>query len=665
MGFYADDGTISAPNLATFHDNDSHPNSSLYAGGDGTLSIPKLLTPVGVNINLNAASHPEQFTSLVGTGSFQVNGGTVVMSNLNSIAGLTYILANNGAQLTFPNVTTYTGMAGTTVTWQASQNGSVLSFPNLTTITGSSTPNAYLDLVTQYGTPMLNLPALTTITKADDGDGYNNSGVQFSADDGVISAPNLVTFHDNDSHPNSSLYAGNDGTLSIPKLLVPVGININLNAASHPEQFTSLAGTTSFQLNEGTVVMSNLNSIAGLTYILANNGAQLTFPNVTTYAGLAGTTVTWQASQNGSVLSFPNLTTITASATPNAYLDLVTQYGTPTLSLPALTTITKADDGDGYNNSGVQFAADDGTISAPNLATFHDNDSHPNSSLYAGGDGTLSAPKLLVPVGVNSINLNAASHPEQFTSLVGTSSFQLNGGAVVMSNLNTIAGLTYILANNGARLTFPNVTSYAGLAGTSVTWQASQNGSVLSFPNLTTITASATPNAYLNLVTQYGTPTLSLPALTTITKADDGDQYADSGVGFYADDGVISAPNLATFQDNDSHPRSSLNESGDGTMILTNLALSGIRGVTLNGLTLPATIQSIPTVSTVKMGGNITLTVQTLTGHAYQLQETGSLTSGTWQNVGTAQSGTGSTVNFTTSTQGVTQFYRIVISPWP
>ena len=612
--FYAYDyGTISAPNLSTFNDNDSHPNSGLTAANNGVLSLPKLLAPYGVNnINLNAQSNPQQFTSLVGTSSFQINAGTVVMSNLTSIAGLTSILANSGASLTFPNVTSYAGLAGQSVTWQAQEAGSTLSFPNLTTITASATPNAYLNFQVRYDNngvgATVSLPVLTTITKADDGDQYNDSGVEFYAyDSGVISAPKLSSFQDNDSHPNSGLTAANNGVLSLPKLLAPYGVNnINLNAQSNPQQFTSLVGTSSFQINAGTVVMSNLTSIAGLTSILANSGASLTFPNVTSYAGLAGQSVTWQAQEAGSTLSFPNLTTITASATPNAYLNFQVRYDNngvgATVSLPVLTTITKADDGDQYNDSGVEFYAyDSGVISAPKLSSFQDNDSHPNSGLTAANNGVLSLPKLLAPYGVNNINLNAQSNPQQFTSLVGTSSFQINAGTVVMSNLTSIAGLTSILANSGASLTFPNVTSYAGLAGQSVTWQAQEAGSTLSFPNLTTITASATPNAYLYLVVQYGSggPTISLPALTTITKADDGDGYNDSGVQFYAYDGVISAPNLSTFKDNDSHPNSSLNVSGTGTMFLGSLAQSGVRGVTLNGVTLPATITTAPVASSV------------------------------------------------------------------
>ena len=611
---YANNGMISAPLLSKFSDNDSHPNSTLHADNVGVLALPKLLAPVGVaNIYLNPQSNPQQFTSLVGTSSFEVqNGGTVAMSNLTSIVGINNITADYGTTLSFPNVTSYTVPAGASVTWtaQASDGRSTtLSFPNLTSIAGPTTPNTYLTLVAQYNNAAtLSLPVLTTITKADDGDQYADSGVELHVNDGTISAPKLTTFQDNDSHPNSSLRADNVGVLALPKLLAPVGVaNIYLNPQSNPQQFTSLVGTSSFEVqNGGTVAMTNLASITGFSSITADYGTVLSFPNVTSYTVPAGASVAWtaQASDGRSTtLSFPNLTSIAGPTTPNTYFNLVAQYNNAaTLSLPVLTTITKADDGDQYADSGVEFYAHSGgMISVPNLSTFSDNDNHPNSGLEADGTGVLAAPKLLAPKGMNVINLNALSNPQQFTSLVGTSSFEVNEGTVVMSSLASIAGFSSITVDNGAQLSFPNVTSYTSPANVNVQWLSQHSGSALSFPNLTTITGPATPNTYLNLIAQYdGGATISLPALTTITKADDGDSYADSGVEFYAyPGGVIWAPNLATFKDNDSHPNSSLNVSGTGTMFLPSLAQSGIRGVTLNGVTLPATITSAPVASSV------------------------------------------------------------------
>jgi hypothetical protein len=379
----------------------------------------------------------------------------------------------------------------------------------------------------------------------------------------------------------------------------PADTNFTLNVTgnwSFNGPFTLTSGKQFAVSAGGTVTVAGTTNLNGAN-LLVESGGHLSFPNVTSYSVPAGSSVDWIAQRNGSALSFPNLTAITGPTTPNTYLDLIVRYDNnpgATLSLPALTAITKASDGDPYHDSGVRFTADgSGMISAPNLTTFHDNDSYPNSSLYAYNSGVLTLPALLTPKGVN-ISLNALSHPEQFTSLVGTRSFTVNGGTVVMSNLDSILGFSSIVAENGGHLSFPNVTSYSVPAGLSVDWIAQRNGSVLMFPNLTAITGPTTPNTYLDLIVRYDSnpgAVISLPALTSITKADDGDIYANSGVRLYAYSGsVLSAPFLSTFDDNDSHPNSSLNAEAGGTMNLYSLALSGIRGVTLNGVTLPPTV---------------------------------------------------------------------------
>jgi hypothetical protein len=527
------------------------------------------------------------------------NGGFVTVAGTTNLNG-SNLLVDSGATLSFAGLTSYAVPAGTSAQWLAVHGGAILSFPNLTTITGPATPGNYLDLQSAgyNGVSTLSLPALTAITKATDGDGGHNSGVRLSADQGgVISAPNLTTFHDNDSHPNSSLEASSGGVLSLPQLLAPKGVNINLNDLSHPEQFTSLVGTRSFQINAGAVVLDNLDSITGFSYIGVDGGAHVSFPNVMSYAVPAGMSVLWQVLHTDAILSFPNLTAITGPMTPGTYLDLQSAgyNGLSTLSLPVLTTITKEDDGDGGYNSGVRLNAyQGGLISAPNLSVFQDKDSHPNSSLEASVGGVLSLAKLLAPKGVN-VNLNDLSHPEQFTSLVGTRSFQINAGTVVLSKLDSITGFSFIGVDGGARVSFPNVTSYGVPAGMSVLWQVLHTDAILSFPNLTTITGPMTPGTYLDLQSAgyNGLSTLSLPVLTTITKEDDGDGGYNSGVRLSADyGGVISAPYLSVFYDNDSHPNSSLNASNGGTMILYSLALSGIRGVTLNGVTLPASLSN-------------------------------------------------------------------------
>ena len=596
------------------------PADSTITVSQVTVNAP-FAAPTDTNLILNITGHwifNGPFT-LANDRQFAVsgNGGSVTVTGTTKLNGAN-LLVDNGATLSFAGLTDYAAPAGMNVQWLALHGGALLTFPSLRTISGPTTPGNYLDLQSAgyNGISTLSLPALTTITKGDDGDTGYNSGVRLNASyGGVISAPDLSVFQDNDSHPNSSLEASVGGMVSLAKLLAPKGVNINLNDLSHPEQFTSLVGTRSFQINAGTVVVSNLNSITEFSYIGIDGGAKVTFPNVTSYAVPAGMSVQWLALHAEALLSFPNLATITGPATPGTYLDLQSAgyNGVSTLSLPALTTITKGDDGDTGHNSGVRLNASyGGVISAPNLSAFRDNDNHPNSSLEASVNGVLSLPQLLAPKGVN-INLNDLSHPEQFTSLVGARSFQINAGTVVLDKLDSITGFSFIGVDGGAQVSFPNVTSYAVPAGMSVQWLALHSGALLSFTNLTTIVGPTTPGTYLDLQSAgyNGISTLSLPVLTTITKEDDGDGGQNSGVRLSADyGGVIFAPYLSIFYDNDSHPNSSLNASNGGTMALSSLALSGIRGVTLNGVTLPATIPApkainLSTRMLVQTGNNV------------------------------------------------------------
>lgn len=125
------------------------------------------------------------------------------------------------------------------------------------------------------------------------------------------------------------------------------------------------------------------------------------------------------------------------------------------------------------------------------------------------------------------------------------------------------------------------------------------------------------------------------------------------------------------------------NITNNGTMKLAGAATLATTGTfTNNGVldfingsfTLPVNFVNNGTVldsSTVKVqessvsGSDFNLTIQSYSGHAYQLQHRATLTSGTWTNVGPPQSGTGSPIEFTDSggAAGPSGFYRVEVSP--
>ncbi|WP_367871727.1 hypothetical protein [Luteolibacter sp. Populi] len=464
-------------------------------------------------------------------------------------------------------------------------------FPNLGSITGSASPGYYLTLSGNYGTAVMSLPALTTITKPADGDIYRNSSINLAVGGGAtISAPLLSTFKDNDPNPDSSLGASGTALLDLPLLTALTGVDVNLNAASHPERLVSLSPGSALQINSGTLTMGNLVSFGELRAVTVENGAVVTFPNVTSYVQPANRNVNWNVFHNGSRMIFPNLASITGSASPGYYLTLSGNYGTAVMSLPALTTITKPADGDIYRNSSINLAVGGGaTISAPLLSTFKDNDPNPDSSLGASGTAVLDLPLLTALTGVD-VNLNAASHPERLVSLSPGSALQINSGTLTMGNLVSFGELRAVTVENGAVVTFPNVTSYVQPANRNVNWNVFHNGSQLIFPNLGSITGSASPGYYLTLSGNYGTAVMSLPVLTTITKPADGDIYRNSSINLVAGGGAtIFAPLLGSFRDNDPNPGSSISASGGGQVQVNQLVdLVGVAMDFGSAFTIPA-----------------------------------------------------------------------------
>ncbi len=648
-------GQINAPLLNTFRDlntvalSGSSPASNLVAYSSGVLSLPELLAPVGIQINVNALSHPDQFTSLVGTYSLELNDGTAAMQ-VNDISGLTNIQANgNNVKLLFPNVQSYTAPNDTTAHWEATDSAE-LDFPSLTSITGAQRTQQYSTAelgIRADNSGVINFTSLTTISQpaATMTTGNGNNQIDLDADNsGQINAPLLNTFQDlntvalSGSSPASNLLAYSSGVLMLPKLLAPVGIQININALSHPEQFTSLAGTYSFQLSDGVVSMA-LNDITGLTFIYVQGAnTKLTFPNVTNFTAPNDTSIQWHVEYNGE-LDFPALTTITGPLRTQAYnsnsLNLRAD-DSGVMNLPVLTTITEpaATVSTANANNSVNLDADNlGQINAPLLNTFDDfgvvNQSGvgPASSLTAYNSGVLSIPELLAPVGIQ-IALNDLSHPDQFTSLVGTTSFQVNGGTVAL-HVHDISGLASIyVQGNNSKLSFPNVTNFTVPNDTNIQWHVEYSGE-LDFPALTTITGplrTQADNSYSLNVRADNSGVMNFPVLTTITEpaATVSTANTNNGVNLDADNlGQISAPLLNTFDDfgvvnqSGAGPASGLTAYNSGVLSFPKLlAPVGIQ-MNLNDLSHPELFTSLVRTSNFELNsGVVAMQIQDLSGIA-------------------------------------------------
>ena len=101
--------------------------------------------------------------------------------------------------------------------------------------------------------------------------------------------------------------------------------------------------------------------------------------------------------------------------------------------------------------------------------------------------------------------------------------------------------------------------------------------------------------------------------------------------------------------------------TNNGVLDLINAPQTLPAGFINNGTVLDSSVVKVKTVGL--NAGSVVVTIQSYTGHSYQLQTKPSLTSGTWTNVGAAQAGaTGTVLTFSTP-GGSGGFYRVAVTP--
>ena len=102
----------------------------------------------------------------------------------------------------------------------------------------------------------------------------------------------------------------------------------------------------------------------------------------------------------------------------------------------------------------------------------------------------------------------------------------------------------------------------------------------------------------------------------------------------------------------------------NGTLDIINVGtFTPPPGFENNGVILDASAARVASVS--KLDNTVTVTIDSHTGHTYQLQYSPTLTAGTFTNIGAPQTGsTGATLVFTDpAATGSSGFYRVVVNP--
>ena len=368
------------------------PNSVKFTDTGGTLLLNGGLTSLNgvyVTVNGSDANVANDWTSFT-NGTLYVQGGSYSLPDLTDVDGSS-LYAESGGQLTLPNLTSYDSNGY----FEAVDAGSVLDVSALTTLT-QTLGNWHVNALTGGE---LNLSGISNLT--------STAGI--SIDDtgnSLLIDPNLKTL----SGVNSDL----DGTDS--------------QVASAWTAFTS--GT--FTLQGGTLNLPGLNDVNDCD-LNAENGGQLTLPNLTSYDS---DNTTFVASSTGSVLNVSALTTLTQNH--GAWAIDATAGGT--VNLASAVTLT--------STNGITFEVGaNGVIDLTDLAEL----SGPNTFSFNSG-GTLDFPSLTR----GNITLSNGQSATVQGTLV---SMPASNSSNVTINVPQTQGLTIALEDSG---TFTNSTFNVG-----------------------------------------------------------------------------------------------------------------------------------------------------------------------------------------------------------
>ena len=476
--------------------------------------------------------------------------------------------------------------------------------------------------------------------------GHNN-GAAGTVTVGAITAEGLVF-----NPPGSGAYTLTSGTLTLSGSTPTITANTDATIGSVVSSsgtyavtmnglqtltFTNPATFTSpVILNEVTVDLSGPSYSAGML-----GTGTLTFDNATLV------NVTGNAN-NALASDFDNPVFVGAGETGNIYFSERNQWGPPSLPVTGSGTLNL------YINSNVAggaFRADFytnfssftgqvnliGTVAGCGLRYFLDDGAvgSTNAQWNVGGAGTTVTVYPQTGSGGNTMDVGA---------LTGGVNGILGGGSGGVA--------TYSLGALGLNTTYPgSITGSVGTGNAAVT-KVGAGTQILSGPCVYT-GATSVLDGVLEI-----TGTLSSTSSLTVA----------SGAVFYLAGGSLSVSgnitNSGIFKISGTP---TLTQTGsfinNGVLDLINGSQTLPSNFTNNGTVLSAGNVNVQAVG--KTGTSFSISIQSYLQHTYQLQRSTSLTNPTWTNVGSAQTGTGSTLNFSdsggaTGTQG---YYQILISP--
>jgi hypothetical protein len=294
--------------------------------------------------------------------------------------------------------------------------------------------------------------------------------------------------------------------------------------------------------------------------------------------------------------------------------------------------------------------------------------------------GLIDIGGIRVSQGVGTVNLDGGTIKlSQFQSVGFTGTVNFNGATVLAranaTDFTQTANTTYNVKAGGAIIDTAgfNIKAAANLLAGSPSGGLTKNGAgTLTLTGNSTYTGLTNVNAGTlqldgsvagNLTVQSGGRLIGSGTIQgNLTVASGGIVHLTDSTftvnGSITNNGLIILSNGAHFTG------TSPSFVNNGTLDIINAGtFTPPPGFENNGVILDASAARVASVS--KFDNTVTVTIDSHTGHTYQLQYSPTLTAGTFTNIGAPQTGsTGTTLVFTDpAATGSSGFYRVVVAP--
>jgi autotransporter-associated beta strand protein len=647
--------------------------SSLYIGNSTTSSSVSDLTlgsgftvtgGNGASLYYGLSSSPTATGSndiiTVSSGTLNLSGTVNFVINLNSgaLGAGTYNLINGDAALSVPgNGNPYMFLDLPIPTGGVTRQTFALNRP------GSGTTPAYISL-----TVTNNAGALTW-----SGTSGANWDLNTTAD---WTGASPDTFYDLDSVTFSD--AGGGGTVNLSGTLSPNVIYMTNNATNYTFAGSGIlaGGTELIKSGTGSLTISNTggNSFTGPIYLNAGtlyantylgsgiiylNGGTLYVDNGT-YLGnpiVVETTSTiyatggsdWIANNPGATLSSTGPVTLYIGVNSGSAFTVegnMDQFQ-GTFEMGASSGLVRLN-GDGSAQATFDIGTASGALDNRNggiTANYGAIEGGPNTSLSGrqAGSGDTQSTYIIGALNTNTTFAGSIYNGGDLGGLnitkVGTGNWTLSGTSNFVGDITVAAGMLTISGsdNNGGLDFIAESGATLALAGGTINTETVQIFSGATFTGYGTIDAA--------LVNQ-GTATINGPL--TIN-------------GNFENDGTLTVTGSGSLVTN-------LPTDGSGSFVNNGLldimdspSTALPAGYVNNGTILTSALVTVKQFS--KSGSTFTVSIQSYTGHTYQLQKSTNLQ--TWQNVGTARTGTtGTTLPLSdTGATAAGTFYQIAVGP--